>query len=664
MEAGHSGSSPLLVLLFTAACAPAPWPEPDDARTLVCDPLELAPGEARAKQVGCTDELPRNSEGQVGDLLLQTASLSVVIRNPAEALTLIGAPGGTIVDAAPPGWNDRLLEAVPILPGGGWMVTEDWRWGADSGGAWVELEGFEVPAIGLGDEPLGTSPLATEGPPARVRYHLDADRPVLTLTGADGLYLHGARLTVPVTTGFYHAGLGYVTDALEMEDLGGAQRLWDVDTLAVARWQDLPAAIWPDSQAISGACDGDRVEVVADDGARVALLDPTFDTTLPYGGVRLVCVAEGYADGAPTDPGTDLTLTPGAPGFLNLRVADEDGVDRPVVVVDGDARVVSPPGGGPLPLGPGARALRIEAGPAFDPWTGAVDVGEDTALAVVLRRAIDAEGWVLADLFRQATPSRVDRSEPARDLALAAAEGVGFAVQSAPDEVGLPYSPDWAARWVRFRAGSLTPTEDAGAVLSWPWGSSNRDAGHGAIPWFGLGARDVLAVARGYDAPNRLTVVDTDWVAVAGPVASWAPLPDLLLVRDADEAGVIVDLLDHGVPVGLVGPLTWIPSGEGFPSAVASERALVEGRSVATTGPLLDLAQGPDGELTVRLQGNVEARVDAVKVWVDGVVVETLPAANGGGVMVDAVVPIRPERWALAVAEGEDWAVSAPLRVW
>lgn len=129
------------MLLLGAGCAPPGTVVlSPDTRALVCEPLELAAGELRVKPVACTDELPRSSEGRAGDWLLQSSALTVVVRNPYEGLSLVGAPGGGVVDAVIPGWNDRLREVVPLI-GGLPLSPDTLEAGVDEDGAWVRLRG-------------------------------------------------------------------------------------------------------------------------------------------------------------------------------------------------------------------------------------------------------------------------------------------------------------------------------------------------------------------------------------------------------------------------------------------------------------------------------------------------------------------------------------------
>lgn len=654
----------LIPLWLLVGCAPTLTA---DSAAPSCFDSAPEAGQVRVKRLSCSDEVPRNGEARGTDFLLQNALVSVVVRSTGSSLTLVGAPGGTLVDFAPHGWNDRLLEAVPIVQGG-WIASDEEDFGVDADGAWVRLRGPVVSAIGIDADGGLDAGVFERGEVAELVWRLPPDSQTLQIEGAEGLYLHGDRQTEAVQHGFYHAGLAYLTDADSVVDLGGAQRLGGVSQLAVGLWAEAPGQLWPDGPRAQGTCDGDRVEVRGEEGILLGFLDPAFDQALPAGATTLTCVAEGRAPGAPALPGEGLALEAGGEGWLWLRVSDTLGEELPALVTWSGGRVALPPGGAPVPLGAGTHAITVSHGPAFDPFEGTLTLDGEAELSVTLRRAITAEGWTQADLWRQATPSRDSRAEPAEDLRLAAAGGARFVVQSATDEVGLPYTDDWEGLYLRARPGSLARSEAAGEVLAWSWDSNRRFSGHGATPWFGLGATDLLAAAMTAGQPDRLAVVDAAWVAAAGPPAGWDPRPDLLRLRGPEDLPVLLELARRQVPIGVVGPVTWIYTGvDGQASAAACEQGLVLGRTVASAGPLLTLeAAGQAIEagtvFSMRLEAPYSARVQSLELWVDGERAASWPIVRRddepfvvrSGAMEDT-------SWAVAVVVGEDWAVTSPL---
>lgn len=657
----HRGLIPLLGAL---GCTPS-FPVDSAAPACFDEPPEA--GQARVKLLNCSGEVPRNGDVRGTDFLLQNALVTLGIRHTGASLSLVGAPGGTVLDFAPHGWNDRLIEAVPIVQGG-WIASDEADFGVDEGGAWLRLRGPMVSAVGLDADGGLDAGVFERGEEVELLYRLAPDSLVLEIEGAEGLYLHGDRQTVPVRDGFYHAGLAYLTDASAMEDLGGAQRLQGVSRLAVGLWADAPGAISPDGPHASGVCDGDEVEVYGAGGVLLGLLDPEFDQVLPVGAATLSCVAEGRAPGEPKLIGEDLNLEAGGEGWLWLRVSDERGEDIPALLSWSGGRFAVPPGGGPAPLGAGSHTLTVSHGPAYEPVTLTLTVEGEASASVVLHRSITAEGWTQADLWRQATPSREQRAEPAEDLRLAAAEGARFVVQSALDEVGQPYTDSWEGQFLRARAGSLARSESAGEVLSWSWSANRRFSGHGAVPWFGLSASDLLASAMTAGAPDRLAVVDASWVAAASYPAGWDPRPDLMRLRSTADFPSYFALLQRGVRLGVAGPVTWIDTGvEGQASAAACEQGLVLGRSVASSGPLLTLESAGQGIeagtiFSLHLEATRSAQVEAVELWVDGEPAGRWPVVRRD----DEPFEVRSGtfedfQWAVAVAVGGDWAATSPL---
>jgi hypothetical protein len=626
-------------MLGLVACGPPVFEEALEPG-FTCEPMELSEGEVRVKAWGCDDESPSNSSARRGDWFLQNSRLTVVVRSPAEAYTVLDLPGGTLVDVTPVGRSDWLWEAVPLV-GGAWIRARLLETGSDDG-AWIRL----------------TGPGLEDGLERSVTYRLRADSSVLEIEGADGLYLHGDRRTEAAGPGLLRDDLAWRTDATGWTDLGGAQVLEGVTALAAGSLEEVHEAL-PGTQAVSGTCSGDRVDVLLD-GELVDRLPAEFSALIGPAD-SLVCGAEGFADGAPVAPGEDLVLEPGGEGWLTLRVVDEAGRELPArVTVE---RRSWGQGSWPeaLPVGEGSFEVRVDAGPTVEPWSGTVDVVGSVTEQVVLERAFEAEGWLLADLFRAPWPAVDGREEQLDDLRLAAGLGVGFAVQAPPNEVGRPYQNDWTETRLRAVEGSAARTDEVGTVWSWPWIGNEKRSAHGAVKWAGLSAQDVLALADGYESPDRVTVVDMDWVRSSPDfLAQWPDRPDLVRLEGVEDFEELQALLDQGWIVGFAGPLTWTPADlETLPSVAAAERGLVTGQSVATSGPLLELSVRPSLEIeqpwlaTVELSARRAEPVEQIELWVDGELVAT------GQDRIE--LQFAGEMWAVAVARGEGWAVSSPV---
>ncbi len=642
-----------LILALAGLLGCGPLPPAELPGELDCDPRELGSGELRARQLACNDEAPSSGEGRKGDVLLQNQVLSVVLRTPWESLSRPGYGGGTLVDAAYPGWRDRVLELFPLVADG-FLQATDQDLGTDAESAWVTFSG---PGVAL--PPLG------EGSPdtVAVTWRLWPDAPVIGLEGADGLWLRPQAGASFLASGFVIDGFAILTDGTAVEEPSGAQWLDGVTQLVAAPVDEAGLWRWPDGPAASGTCTGDAVEVLLDD-ERVHLLGPEFETRVPDG-AQLRCVAEGALPGDPQAPAPELALVPGESGGAWLRIGDDRGQDLPALVTWADGVAALPAGGGWVPLLPGTHTLTVDGGPAYQRWVG--DVSGDTAL--LLPQAIDTQGRVLLELGRDAWPSWSSGNSPADDLALAASQGRSLVIQTPRDEIGVPETDSWPARQIRGVGGSMAVTPDQGTVWSWPWTPLEKRAGHGAVVWQDRPAQDLLALAAGGQA-SRFTAVDVAWVDAAGSPWTWDPRPDLLRLASVDELPVLLDLLAQGTAIGVVGPLAWATADTdgGLPSAAALQRDLVTGRASATTGPLVTLTQvrerltpyGRATTLALSVQTRDAAEVTALELYVDGARVASLalgPGATHRTLRWTGTL----ERSAVGVVQGPDWAVSAPI---
>jgi len=578
-----------------------------------CDEAPVDDGTVRVKWYACAEEIDAQQfEARRGDVLLQSAHLSVAIRSPWVSLTRLDRPGGTLIDAAGPGQSDWVLEALPDMDQGtGFTLLDDG----------VAVDGTDIV------------------------WRLDPHEPIVYLEGSERVELQGDRRHVPVGPGFYRDTIRVVTDGEVVEDLGGLQVLDGVTRFWIGERSRIHALIY--DTPVSGSCYGERVEAWVG-GERVALLPADFDDHVPAD-AQLVCAADGYASSEPVPPGLNLDLSVGEGARPWVRVGGPE--DMPAVVESEQGRFVVPPGGGRVPV---SGVVTVHHGPGWSSWTGELDEEND----ILLERRVP-EGWLLADLYREAMPSIYTRIEAGDELQLAAGEGVHFAVQSAPDEVGRPYATLWWKREIRFAAGSWAMTDDYGTLLSWPVSRNAKRAAHGAVPWQDAGVHDVLALAR--DPARRLVAVEPAWVEAAGLPATWAPVPDLLRVSGPQDLDMVMDLLDADLSIGLVGPSTWLPLlADPLPGLAEIERALLEDRSVASSGPVLDLQRtydgvGPEGgaPLSVHLYGDD----GTVTLFVDGELVATQDLDHGERWSVE----VQGQRWALALFQSDEhWAFSAP----
>ncbi|MFN7142536.1 MAG: hypothetical protein ACK4YP_02075 [Myxococcota bacterium] len=553
--------------------------------------------------------------------MIENAYARFVIRGTYAALTRLEEEGGTVVDAAVPGGTDVLLEYLPEADRTAIVaVNED-------GEARLELPGVTY-RLGADDDVLWIDG-ATEGSLQGVP---DAFRTGSTLVDGDDAFL-GAD-------GFGFSG-------------GSALPLTEVTRLALS-----PEGLWPDGERYTLEVDADLVAARLEGAevARVEVVDGVLDTWLPAG-VTFQAEREGCAYEG---------ITPRGCGFLQLRVADDAGNDLPAIVSDGRGLTIPvPKGGGRVPLGPDPKRIWVWAGPAYTAAQLSLP-GGDSEGAVTLHRAFDTDNRVLAAMAVEVAPDAGSATAPLRATSELAAEGVGFVVLLADDEVA---SAEVDAHDDVFAVAGSRAAE---AVYSWPWSPNGRKAAHGAVPWQGLGALDLLAAMEGGRSAGRLTVVEPFWIqraVIEADPDAWDPRPDAVWLKDLMALQDYLTLLDAWVDVAPVGPRTWIET-EGDDNVAAYEAGIVDGRTTAGTGPRLALS------LLEKVEGGwkVDVTLDAPR-WM-GMYEVALWTKVG-----DELHPVEgPGRWkwtvpdgatyVVAVAKGrsarpwepvEAWAVSAPL---
>ena len=598
----------------------------------------MGAGQLRVKRVGCAAELPTGSDGRRGDILLQNQHLSLVFRAAPEALSKHQIGGGTLIDATPSGLTDHLIEAIPLVQGG-WMQVEEMDWGQDAEGGWVQVTGTSMGVPGL--------PPVQEGEPVQVTWRLAPESRILTFEGAAQLYVHPGRDHVLVDKGFYRSGQVLLSDAQDIQDLGGAVILKDLSQIVVGDWDPAQQALY--TQASAGVCqDGGLVQALDAQGRVVAWMPPAWDTMLPESARTLRCAAQREIWG-PEQPIDSETLAPGVSGRW---IPIWEGPSAFVLQGPFGEQAVGP--GESLSFPPGSHRLRLDAGPQWAPIELDLDVKSSVIHFSELDwvRRIEPGDWRQADFFRSPWPSVNSRVEPLEDAQRAAALGFSYAVQSAPEQVGRPYTSGWVAERIRLRAGSVTQGQ-GGVVWSVGW-SRNTQPGFGTADSEQLpNPLDLLALAMSTPAAGRLGIVDVDWVEQAGPAWAWSPAPTAILVEGPQDLPAVLGLLEQGERLSLVGPTTWLEvPDQVLPAATHFERALFNGRSVASTGPWL----------SVHLPGlYLES---GVVVDLDCQGAETMELLTESGIQE---LPCGSERvsvqgpWVVLMVPGERWAIHSPV---
>jgi len=607
-----------------------------------------------------------------------------VIRHPQSALTVPGIGGGTLIDAAPWGYRDRLYEAIPLV-GGGWLDVEEFEPDDDR----IRIAG---PVVSLPDRPA-----AAGGSWAEVSWVIEPDLPWLRMEGADGLYLHPALGSDLLDEQLWEVVV-YGQDGEVDDDLGGAVRFSGSSGLLIAESAAAPSYLSSDLQALGGTATGAETLTLFREGetvGRLHLTEETFDLLVPadVDGVR--AEAPGYAPSPTLPPGTDLDLSPGPAGHLAIDIAWEAHRARPVRVAWSDrvgrsGVAVLPPAGGELDLGAGRFDLALSAGPSVVPRTLVVDVAPDETArtGVVLSARFDPGSRVLADLSWPGSRSRTWRGTDAEALRRAVGEGLGFAVITPEDDVATATADPAELAHIRWRNGALLTSGHGWAISSWPWSSSPRRGGHGAPAIQDLSPEDALAAAWGGAGTSRFTVVDLAWLEAVGPPWEVAPRPDFVRLDHPGAGGPSggpwerwIAWLDAGVALVPVGPRAWVTVGDlDVMGTEDVEYGLVRGHVAATTGPLVTLAVegvepgevvfepgAPRPDRTADLHAHVT--VDSAASPLDRAAL----VADGGEVLwewhlegdlaTDLRIPAN-HRWAIAAAwstSGEDWAVTGPV---
>ena len=569
--------------LGTLACRPI-W-APGEAEPWDCDPRPMLPGEARVKRAACGDELLPGGDGDRGDWILENAYLRAVVKDQGESLSRPGRAGGTIIDLVTTGGdNDGLFELLPELDGD-WLVDATVTPVDDADAVGVDIEGTTI-----------------TGRDAKVELRLGRTAARLELRGAEGLAAMPLAGGVAAGEVLEVGGGLFATDGPLVEDRGGELRWEGVEALTVNPLSALGVLLprrW--SGLVQGVAQGEIVEAWAGGALVVRTVLPNgagaesefaFPVPPEVDGLRVLSL--GRAPGAlvAPEPGQRLPEGEGS-GLIDVIARDDAGDPVPVAVWWGEARYSLSTGAGQLPLGPGTARLRVSAGPAH----GVVDLGEVELQGVLpvsarLPRVI-ADPPVLAELGLTAWPDPQERRSASTRIAQATARGARFVVTIADDRV-----PDAVVSVVNrpttHALAASRANTPAGRPFAFPWSQSGGRPGLGAIDWDGLSAVDLAAAMNPID--SRVLVVDAGWVEAAGPPTGWSPAPTGFFIDDLSGLGAYTALLDQWTHLSLLGPQAWL---DGTRAATATPTdalaAFHEGRTVATTGPLLTLRVGGAG---------------------------------------------------------------------
>ena len=596
-----------LLPLMWMGCAP----EVASELTSTCVPELPDPTRSRIKQVVCNDEL-FGDHADRGDWLLQSANLTAYIRTERSALSKPGRAGGTLIDIVSGVTSVDIEEAVPLVPLSDgtldWFVDLDFTPIEDGRGAGLRVDG-----------------VLADGTEASVTWWLDHAGERLEVEGADAFDVVPLANSVVrgniLSYNGYLVGPGTVTD-----DRGGWFR-WEDTTFLQPATDAWLSTILPERfiQPVLGWClDGEVVFLRDAEGSVVQRLDITatdgdFDFLADKDATEIVCAASaressGWQPLPDWEPGTpateELQLEVGDFGTLSVKVTDPAGAPVPATVWWNDSRYFLGLGEGTLGVGAGPGAGLVGAGPA---WTASslptVEVGGETATTAVLRRVLP-DDVVLADFFIESWPHSGSRSSASSRVSRQIAAGAEWAITVGDDVV----APTDVSTLERDEVWTFTGARAPGAfgtITSWPWSFNRRANLWGAPDTTGLDPHEALAVMGG--GRGLRTIVDLTWVEQAGPPFSWPVTPDAVYLSGLDDLPAYVDLLDAWVGLAAVGPRTWIDGVDRRTMPfVEADRALSYRRTMATTGPLVQLSLvAPAPDAPPRGGRSVQVRVTA-----------------------------------------------------
>ena len=581
----------------------------------ICDPRVLSAGEVRARQLLCTDELIPGGEARVGDWVLENSMARFALRGTYAALYTLDDQGGTLVDAV------ALIPDVDASDEEGGDGSASDEEGGDGsvdvvvsadvlGEIRVEGDRSSIDAVNDGDSASLVLPGMT--------WTLTADDAVLRLSEAGAATIQPLPGGTRTGTSWLGASGGFLGTDGSVEGALSTAVINAEITFVAADPEAWTAERFGSALPVLETVDADTVAVEVDGAVltRLPVTDGVVSGWAPEGatlrGEREGCTYEG--------------LTQTACGFMHVRVRDDAGNDLVSSFYTDSQRWVLPAGGGVIPGGLVAFAGTIWAGPAYGYTALTFTPGTDQT--VTLRREMNTEGAVLADLRRAVAPdsdAAWASPEAAHD---ASGDGVGFVVVYADDEVpSASVAPEDTheraadgAYSLFVTAGVRSQSADGGTVLSWPWSANSKRAAHGA-PERGWSALDLLTLVRNNSADRR-TVVDAAWVQAAlaeAPVYAWFDRPLAVWLDDADAMAVYFDLLEHYVPVTPVGPRTWIELPNGDRNIPGIEAGLYAGQTTAGNGPRIEASDSASlvGDRLWRVQVDASRwmGVRALTVW-------------------------------------------------
>ncbi len=605
---GEAGKRKGCWALIFAGCA-----RPLGESTPVC--LTTPPSENTVAS-WCTEGALPEGEGGAADTVFANAEVLTVVRHPQGSLTAPGLGGGTVIDLAAWGHEDVISELTPLI-GRGWLDVNEFE---------AAPEGIDV---GGTTKMLPNQP-PIEAVPASVRWTLTEHE--LCAEGADSLYLRVRGSGEKIGDDWWgETTVLRLGPTIEFLDEG-----WIAEGACLSVFS--PEQPWPEGVPVSGTAVGaERVELAAA-GERVGwlpVIDGIFGAEIPESVDQIRAVAEGFRPSEWASPEENIELAIGPSATLTVG----HGGGRPVRMAwsnDAGQTGVSliPAEGGSVTLGEGQYHLSFSAGPDAAFPDGDIAIVGD--LALPLRFSEKPVTW--ASLTWDASVSR------------GVGAGLAYAVFTPENDI----SRQGSSSYIPFVSAGVETTGSNYRIWAWPLSANRRKPGHGAPDARDLHPDEALGMLLG-TGTGRFAVVDLGWLEAA--VLPWPQSPDFVRLDQptapSEEWLPWFSALDAGELIQPAGPWNGVRL-EGSFGAADIERALIEGRSFASNGPVMEITPIL-GNLEVQVRGMTSGQAQ----WI----------GEGGVVLGNWAVgepsPPLPRiygKWAIAVAWNEgQWVVSAPI---
>jgi len=631
----------MILFALLAACQPAWSPTSEPCIT-------AAPDGPFAVEVSCNAVL-MGSDGRSTDFHLGNRAFTSLVRHPTLAVSAVGVGGMTVVDAAPWGGIDQLLEAIPLVADG-----------------WMEVTDFELLDDGLrvfgNIRDLPDRPSTDWGAPVEITWRVHPELPLLTAEGAQGMYLlvGGPSQLRGNTLAGDDVAYGF---GGSIEDLGGAIRASSPE-LWIAPGGD-PYVGRGVSRASGASVLAEHIELYADEArlAVVPVIDGLFDFAVPEGATSMRAVAVGRSPSESVPIAEGVSIEPGEYGAMQWLPSwgelPPQGARAVWSTPEGIHEVLLPPTGGTLPIGPQPTRVQVHSRPdlgviEFDARPGDVRLSPMTPAFDVGSRLLAAPTWPSAR-------SRTWRGSNDQALDLALASGLVWVVMTPEDAVGPPLSDPP----LLYTSGVLSEV-DGQQISSWPYTNRPRQDGWGAPnPQDRSLAMAELSGTSRIVEPAFLGALGLPFTTDTWPTGVLLSRPDAAL----DDLAPWFAWLDEQAWLPAYGPRVWVdvpdPTLYGYADI---EQALVRGNSCATTGPLLILTIDGTGSGEVA-QLDPDGGLARVEVRSDQALDRLVLVGSTGRVLADwdspgaeVEFPVEADSWWVAIGWSADhWAVTSPV---